>query len=163
VYYAGLYDRHLAAGTSPEIIQLINQLQWNAQQFDNSSISKEEFEFKQRDLRAQITAMARRQEAEDESRRLARAAFALQFMQANQATQPKPLTFTPIAPAAPVIPVAPVVAPPIRAAATAYWTGKQQQVQTVTYQSGWNCEYNYAGRTFWRTFVGSCPSSVQVQ
>lgn len=47
--------------------------------------------------------------------------------------------------------------------ATAYWTGKQQQVQTVTYQSGWNCEYNYAGRTFWRTYVGTCPTSVQVQ
>lgn len=49
------------------------------------------------------------------------------------------------------------------AAAIAYFTGKQQQVQTVTYQYGWSCEYNYAGRTFWRTFVGSCPASVQVQ
>jgi hypothetical protein len=46
---------------------------------------------------------------------------------------------------------------------TAIFTGKQQQVQTVTSQYGWNCEYNYLGRTFWRTFVGSCPSSVQVQ
>lgn len=47
--------------------------------------------------------------------------------------------------------------------ATAYWTGRQQPVQTITYQSGAHCEYNYAGKTFWRTFVGTCPSSVQVQ
>lgn len=49
------------------------------------------------------------------------------------------------------------------ATVTAHWTGRQHQVQTVTYQFGWNCEYNYAGGAFWRTFVGSCPSSVQVQ
>lgn len=49
------------------------------------------------------------------------------------------------------------------ATATAYFTGQQRQVQTVTYQSGWNCEYRYINQTFWRTFVGTCPSSVQVQ
>jgi hypothetical protein len=65
---------------------------------------------------------------------------------------------------APLLAPAPFQPPSIQpAGVTAYWTGKQHQVQTVTYQSGWNCEYNYAGRTFWRTFVGSCPSSVQVQ
>ena len=48
-------------------------------------------------------------------------------------------------------------------AATAFFTGRSQIVQTVTYQTGWNCEYRYAGRTFWQTFVGSCPSSVEVQ
>jgi len=47
---------------------------------------------------------------------------------------------------------------------TAFWTGRSEFVQTVTYQQGINCEYNYAGRTFWRTFVGAvCPNSVQVQ
>lgn len=46
---------------------------------------------------------------------------------------------------------------------TAYFTGQQQQVQTVTNQFGWSCQYNYGGRTFWRTFVGACPQSVQVQ
>lgn len=49
------------------------------------------------------------------------------------------------------------------ATVSAHWTGRQQQVQTITNQFGWNCEYNYAGRTFWRTFVGTCPSSTQVQ
>ena len=49
-------------------------------------------------------------------------------------------------------------------AATAYWTGNSRFVTTVTYQQGIACEYNYAGQTFWRTFVGAaCPSSVQVQ
>jgi len=48
-------------------------------------------------------------------------------------------------------------------AATAYFTGNSRIVQTVTYQSGWACEYSYAGQKFWQTFVGSCPSSVEVQ
>lgn len=48
-------------------------------------------------------------------------------------------------------------------AATAFWTGKQVQVTTVTYKIAWNCEYNYAGQTFWRVYETSCPSSVEVQ
>lgn len=48
-------------------------------------------------------------------------------------------------------------------AGTAFWTGNMRQVQTVTYQIGWSCEYNYAGRTFWQTFIGSCPATVEVQ
>jgi hypothetical protein len=48
-------------------------------------------------------------------------------------------------------------------AATAFWTGRMVQVQTVTYQMAWNCEYNYAGQTFWRVFKTSCPSSIEVQ
>lgn len=48
--------------------------------------------------------------------------------------------------------------------ATAYWTGRSEYVTTITYQSGVRCEYNYAGRTFWRTFTGAmCPSTVEVQ
>ena len=45
----------------------------------------------------------------------------------------------------------------------ATWTGKQQIAQSVTGASGFSCEYNYAGRTFWRMFTSSCPSSIQVQ
>lgn len=47
-------------------------------------------------------------------------------------------------------------------AATAYWTGRQQMIQTYNYQSVWNCEYRYAGQTFWRTFSLSCPSNIQL-
>lgn len=48
-------------------------------------------------------------------------------------------------------------------AATAYWTGQQKQVQTVTYKWAWNCQYRYAGKAFWMVFVNSCPGSIQVQ
>lgn len=154
-YYTGLYERHVAASMPPELIQGVNKLWWNAQQYDKNAISKDEFEFKQRELRLEITATARRLAAADEAQQQARTALALQMIQASQ---PRPVTFAPLASSAPVMPAAPV-----QVTATAYWTGKQQQVQTVTYQSGWSCEYNYAGRTFWRTFVGSCPASVQVQ
>ncbi len=48
-------------------------------------------------------------------------------------------------------------------AATAFWTGRQEQVQTVTYKWAWRCEYNYNGQKFWRLFENSCPSNVEVQ
>lgn len=48
-------------------------------------------------------------------------------------------------------------------AATAHFTGRQEMVQTVTYQMAWKCEYNYAGQTFWRIFKNSCPSSIEVE
>ena len=48
-------------------------------------------------------------------------------------------------------------------AATAFFTGRMEMVQTVTYQMAWRCEYNYAGQTFYRLFQNSCPSSVAVQ
>lgn len=48
-------------------------------------------------------------------------------------------------------------------AMTAFWTGRQVQVQTVTYRMAWKCEYQYAGQRFWMIFEGSCPSSIDVQ
>ena len=48
-------------------------------------------------------------------------------------------------------------------AATAYWTGKQEPVQTVTYQQAWRCEYNYNGQMIYEIFMTSCPSSIEVQ
>ncbi len=47
-------------------------------------------------------------------------------------------------------------------AATAIWTGRQEQVQTVTYQWVWRCEYNYLGKTFWKLYQSGCPASVEV-
>jgi hypothetical protein len=47
-------------------------------------------------------------------------------------------------------------------AATAFFTGRMHQVQTAKHEVGWNCQYNNAGKTFWRTFPGSCPSQVKV-
>lgn len=48
-------------------------------------------------------------------------------------------------------------------AATAFFTGRMEQVQTVTYQTAWRCEYNYNGQRFWRLSQSYCPSSVEVQ
>lgn len=48
-------------------------------------------------------------------------------------------------------------------AAQAMWTGRQEQVQTVTGKYVWKCEYNYNGQTFWRLFETSCPSSIEIQ
>ena len=48
-------------------------------------------------------------------------------------------------------------------AATAYFTGKQEMVQSVTGRVAWNCEYNYAGNMFWRAFAGMCPNSAEVE
>lgn len=48
-------------------------------------------------------------------------------------------------------------------AATAYWTGKSEMVQTVTHRMAWRCEYNYNGRVFTELFESSCPSSVTVE
>ena len=48
-------------------------------------------------------------------------------------------------------------------AATAYWTGQQEQVQTVTGKYVWRCYYNYNGQVFSRLFEMSCPSSVEIE
>lgn len=48
-------------------------------------------------------------------------------------------------------------------AATAFWTGRSEMVQTVTYQMAWKCEYDYLGQKFWRIFKSSCPSNVEVE
>jgi hypothetical protein len=154
-YYSGVYQRHVAAHTPPELIQVVNKLLWNAQQFESGAISKDEFDFRQRDLRLEGDTVMQKRAAAAQAQQQAQTTLALQLMQASQ---PRPLTVAPTTSGAQFAPAAPA-----QVGATAHWTGKQQQVQTVTYQYGWNCEYTYAGQTFWRTFVGSCPSSVQVQ
>ena len=45
----------------------------------------------------------------------------------------------------------------------AFWTGRSKSGQSVTGAFGMNCEYNFAGRLFWRMYSGGCPSSVPVQ
>lgn len=45
-------------------------------------------------------------------------------------------------------------------AATAYFTGRKQQVQTASHEVTWQCQYNNGGKTFWRTFAGTCPAQV---
>ncbi len=48
-------------------------------------------------------------------------------------------------------------------AATAFWTGRQEPVTTVTYQQAWRCFYNYNGQIVTQIFSMSCPSSIEIQ
>jgi len=155
-YYSGGYQRAVDANFPGEYLALLNQMIWNSQQFESGKISQEEFQFKQRDNSAQQRTLLQRTAEAEQIQQQARTMQAVQLM---QAMQPKPLTLAPL----PAIAPSPSTPSTINQGVSAFWTGKQQQVQTVTNQFGWTCEYNYAGRTFWRTFVGTCPSSVQVQ
>ena len=47
-------------------------------------------------------------------------------------------------------------------AGTAYWTGRSRYVTTVTGRTAISCEYNYAGKKFWKTFESSCPNTIEV-
>ena len=51
----------------------------------------------------------------------------------------------------------------ISASGTAFWTGKSRPVQTVTYQTAWECEYNYNGQNFTKIFKLTCPSSLTIE
>ena len=48
-------------------------------------------------------------------------------------------------------------------AGQAIWTGKQEQVRTVTYKMVWRCEYRYNGQTLYFLFESGCPSTVEVE
>lgn len=48
-------------------------------------------------------------------------------------------------------------------AAMANFTGRQEQVRTVTNQMAWKCQYHYLGQYFWQIHQTSCPSMVEVQ
>ncbi|MDK6077915.1 hypothetical protein [Massilia varians] len=103
----------------------------------------------------QASAQVQTAATNDANRRAALQALTSSFntQSTYQVQQPKLPTLPQLAPA-----------PAISAlSATAYFTGQQKQVQTVTYQYGWYCEYRYLTQTFWRTFVGTCPATVQVQ
>jgi hypothetical protein len=45
----------------------------------------------------------------------------------------------------------------------AVWTGKQVQVQTVTYKWMWRCEYLYNGERYYFLFENVCPSYVEIE
>jgi len=45
-------------------------------------------------------------------------------------------------------------------AATANFTGRRHQVQSASHEVAWECQYNNGGKTFWRTFAGSCPAQI---
>lgn len=48
-------------------------------------------------------------------------------------------------------------------AVTAHFTGNMESAQSVTYQIGYKCQYQYAGNFFWVFFMKSCPISIEIQ
>lgn len=157
-YYEGLYSRQAAVGAPGEALAGINEALRAAQKYESGAISKEDFQYQQRAIRAQLVTMQEHRLAEEQAQRAQQAVQMAAMYQVMQANQQKPLSIPSMA-----APLNTAPAPSAPLAVTAYWTGRQVQVQTVTYQVGWSCEYRYAGQTFWRTFVGACPPNVQVQ
>lgn len=61
---------------------------------------------------------------------------------------------------------APVMVPPPPSAPAgmqAFFTGRSEQVQTVTGLMAWQCEYHYAGRDFVLLFENYCPPSASIR
>lgn len=48
-------------------------------------------------------------------------------------------------------------------AASAFFTGNMSTGTSVTGRFIYNCEYNYAGNTFWRSFTTYCPSTIEIE
>jgi len=46
-------------------------------------------------------------------------------------------------------------------AGTAFFTGRMHQVQTANHEVAWECQYNYQGKMFWRTYKGTCPAQAK--
>ncbi len=72
----------------------------------------------------------------------------------NGPQAPKPINTTPMQ-------APPVTMQPL--SQQAMFTGQSQQVQTVTGQMAWQCQYNYAGQSFYLLMQTYCPFSVPVQ
>lgn len=52
---------------------------------------------------------------------------------------------------------------PLSIGVLATWTGKSHPGNSITGLTGVNCEYQYAGRRFWRMFQAICPPSVDAR
>jgi hypothetical protein len=48
-------------------------------------------------------------------------------------------------------------------AAMAVWTGRMEQVTTVSGLVAWNCQYQVYGKFFWRIFENRCPNTIEVR
>lgn len=163
-YYGGLRVRDINAGVSYDVVHLVSEMMFSAQKFERGEISKEEFDLRKDHARIMMEDIALQERQEAQAQERANRALALQYLVSHPINIPQvqyaPMVQTAIQPI-PVLP-SPTISFP-QAGVTAIWTGNQKQVQTVTNQFGWTCEYNYSGQTFWRTFVSNCPSSVRVQ
>ena len=170
-YYAELYARAVAVPTPRYHYVRIANLKDVALMYEAGKISRDEFMQARRETTADIQADAAAEQANKQQANIEQYARVSAAMQAMQASAPKPYmlpmpTQTGPRQAAYEQPqqAQALMQTPIVVTATANWTGRQNQAQTVTHQQAINCEYQYAGATFWRlTMAPSCASSVQVQ
>lgn len=155
-YYTGLYSAILQSNQSgkSQLMARASSMIDTAKAYERGELSADQFESKRRQM--QTAQVADDQAAQDRARLALIAASKNLADSTARGAESAYQIVQPVSAAAPRPAVTPYVA-------TAYFTGKQQQVQTVTYQYGWSCEYSYGGQFFWRTFVGNCPSSVKVQ
>ena len=158
-YYLNLYRVGARSGMAVGQQSRVNDLISYAQQYERGSMTKDEFENRRRLAQIAGAEDAERAREMDQARWRAAAAAISATTSAQQNIIPYQ-----IVPPAQMQGASNYQLQPVQTAGvTAMWTGKQHQVQTVTNQFGWSCEYNYAGRTFTRVFTTTCPSSVQVQ
>jgi hypothetical protein len=161
-YYDYLQKLYVDAQMPYEAFKVINRLYNDARLCEDGRMSQEEFQNRRQIARGVLEEIRQREVRSEQERQQANIALAAQIMQSRPLIPP--LQFTPMTSAKPQAPTTQLQTfQPTATSVTAYWTGQQRQVQTVTYQSGWSCEYRYAAQTFWRTFVGTCPTTIQVQ
>lgn len=162
-YYTGLYNASMRSNDAgrANVMRRANSMIQIAMQYENGEIDRNQFEYHRRNAQAGEVADLELIEA----RKRAAIGEAIQAMSEsnNRANLLPEYQIVP-----PVkLQSQPLQLPPIQSmqqhGVTAFFTGQQHLVQTVTNQQGWECQYNYAGKTFTRIFTGSCPSSVQVQ
>lgn len=165
-YYLGLHRVGVASGMPANTQMRLNNMIRDAQQFEAGQITRDEFDYRRRAATAAETVdNERARELERQRMSAIGDAMIASSNAANVAIRQQPYVAMP---PAPVLQGSPTPAFQMPSAAgiqgaTAIFTGRQTQVQTVTNQFGTRCEYNYAGQVFSRVYVGSCPSSVQVQ
>lgn len=166
-FYDQTWRKLTNSGQAPAgLLMNYNEAHLLSLKYEAGELSQEEWTYEMRRLAGERGRMREEEEAAHRQRVLA----AYQYLQANQVKPnllPQPYML-PTQQARPQVlqPTMPMPMPmPNRTSptVTAQWTGQQRQVTTITHQTGWSCEYRYLSDVFWRTFINSCPSSIQIR
>lgn len=155
-YYKSVYGRMFSLGAPAFELSRINSMIAAALSYESGSLTQEQF----LSIRRESQAASRAYKAELDQQKRAQIADIL-----STSYRPLPIpagtiyqNTTPIS-GAQIVPAPPLLS----TGAIATWTGRQNMIQTVTYQQAWNCEYRYAGQLFWQVHSSTCPSSVNVR
>lgn len=162
-YYEGLYSHGAAANAPAYVLKANIEMIDHARDYEAGKITKPEFQQNRRRVKVESQAQYESELAVWEAERYRRAQAAAQVSATARANAPAPYMMSTNQTRQSSYPQY-QQSQQQQTGAMAFWTGKSEIVQTVTNQSGWECQYQYNGQYFTRVFVGStCPSSVQVQ